>query len=315
MQWVKRFWCRTVIVLSLCGAAAGLMLSMNSAQAEVQTFHTLDEYLAILKSHDYKLGQWREGDNAIARIYLEAVPTLWAGGISQGVTVAEKKTIFFTSQLPLLLKANETIMIDRTRLLDVRRDLAAGKSLSHSEQQFVGQVSKVYKMPIEQPTLAKIDQLLQRVDIVPASMALSQAAIESNWATSRFATEGNALFGQWTWDKKAAIKPKQQRKSLGNYGIAAFDTPLQSVLGYYKNLNTHSAYQKFRDKRAQLRRQGKPLTGLELVQTLDHYSERGQAYVNELSGMIRSNKLQQTDQSYLRDMEPVYLTPEAPTGS
>ncbi|MGI2103199.1 glucosaminidase domain-containing protein [Shewanella oncorhynchi] len=91
--------------------------------------------------------------------------------------------------------------------------------------------------------------LLERVDILPPSLVLAQAAKESGWGTSRFAREGNALFGQWDF-KGNGMEPRQKRQGLGNYGLARFDTPFASVEGYLLNLNTHNAYQKMRDFRA-----------------------------------------------------------------
>ena len=125
---------------------------------------------------------------------------------------------------------------------------------------------------------------------MPPSLALAQAAEESGWATSRFTIEGNAFFGQWDFSGKGMV-PKQQRKELGNYGLAKFDTPLASVKGYMLNINTTSAYQKLRDKRQKLRKNNQAITGLALVDTLDKYSERGQAYIDSITEMITYNRL------------------------
>jgi len=163
----------------------------------------------------------------------------------------------------------------------------------------------------EHPTDRPLDVSGERVetgpsvDGVPVSLVLSQAAEESGWGTSRFAAEGNALFGQWAWGDKA-IKPKQQRKGKGNYGIAAFDTTLDSVRAYMQNLNTHRAYGELRGKRAELREQGEPVTGRILAGTLTSYSERGAAYVETLHTIMNANRLDPADDAYLDD-GPVYL--------
>lgn len=129
-------------------------------------------------------------------------------------------------------------------------------------------------------------------------MNLAQAAEESGWATSRFTSEGNAFFGQWDFSGKGMI-PKQQRKELGNYGLARFKSPLASVKGYMFNFNTTGAYSKLRQKRAEVRAEGMKATGLELAGTLDKYSERGQAYIDSIRTMIRYNRLQDVDEAYL----------------
>jgi len=97
------------------------------------------------------------------------------------------------------------------------------------------------------------------------------------------------------------LAPKQQRKELGNYGLARFDSPLGSVEGYMLNINITGAYKKLRDLRAKLRQENKGITGLELAGTLDKYSERGQAYIDGLRSMIRYNKLEDVDEAYLSD--------------
>lgn len=141
---------------------------------------------------------------------------------------------------------------------------------------------------------------------MPPSLVLAQAAEESGWATSRFTVEGNAFFGQWDFSGNGMI-PKQQRKELGNYGLARFDTPQASVEGYMLNINTNAAYIKLRELRRDLRADSQAITGLELANTLDKYSERGQAYIDGIQQMIRYNKLDQVDAAYLSDNATLHL--------
>jgi uncharacterized FlgJ-related protein len=158
---------------------------------------------------------------------------------------------------------------------------------------------------------ASIEELLRRVDVIPVSLALSQSAIESGWGTSRFADEGNALFGQWSWSGKG-IKPKDQRNSThGDHRIAAFESTGLSVWSYAQNLNTHRAYADLRRKREELRRAGRPVRGADLVGTLIHYSERGQAYVDELRAIMRVNRLDPADDAYLRKMGVIRIVAKA----
>ena len=152
------------------------------------------------------------------------------------------------------------------------------------------------------------DKLLRRVDTLPPSLVLAQAAEESGWGTSRFAVEGNALFGMWTWSGKG-VTPLQQRSNLGNYKIASYETPLQSVIAYMHNLNTHQAYSTLRARRAELRKAGTKVTGWELANTLTKYSERGQEYVDSLHSLMKVNRLQPTDDAYLGDGPTILLIP------
>jgi len=152
--------------------------------------------------------------------------------------------------------------------------------------------------------------LWTKVDIVPVSLALAQAAEESGWGTSRFAAQGNAVYGQWTWGKNAIV-PEQQRKELGNYGIASFETLQQSICAYMLNLNTHNAYASLRTKRAELRAMDQKITGHILAGQLTRYSERGEEYVKGLRSLMEYNQLSPADDAYLSDDPPIYLIPVA----
>ena len=138
-----------------------------------------------------------------------------------------------------------------------------------------------------QPDSLILDELLTRLDVVPVSLVLAQAAEESGWGTSRFAAEGNALFGQWSW-ADGAIRPQEQREGLGDYGIASFATPLESIVAYTLNLNSHPAYAELRTRRRQMRDNRERISGLELANTLTRYSERGAEYVDTLHAIISS---------------------------
>jgi uncharacterized FlgJ-related protein len=153
-------------------------------------------------------------------------------------------------------------------------------------------------------------ELLLRVDIIPASLSLAQAASESGWGTSRFAAEGNALFGQWTWGKGKGMKPSEQRASThGDYRVASFGSTGLAAYSYALNMNTSGAYRDFRLKRADLRRQNLRVSGMVLAGTLLRYSERGQAYVDDIQRLIRQNRLDAADDAYLRKMAVVHIVP------
>ena len=136
-----------------------------------------------------------------------------------------------------------------------------------------------------------------RMDIIPVSIALAQAANESGWGTSRFALEGNALFGQWTWSKKG-ISPKNQDPNK-SHKVLQFQILKASVRAYKNNLNTHNAYKEFREARAQMREDKGKLDGLQLTQYLEKYASIGKKYVEILNDIIRKNSLTDFDNSNL----------------
>ena len=136
-----------------------------------------------------------------------------------------------------------------------------------------------------------------RMDIIPVSLALAQAANESGWGTSRFALEGNALFGQWTWSKKG-ISPKNQ-DSNSSHKVLQFQILKASVRAYKNNLNTHNAYKEFREARAKLRQESKQITGLDLSQYIKNYAAIGEKYVVIIEDIIKRNSLTDFDKANL----------------
>jgi len=224
------------------------------------------------------------------------------------VTVAKKKEIFFRLLAPVILRANELILLEQDEL---KRLIAHNPEPGSKESDALLDLARKYKVIKKNETRVTADQLQElkiRVDIIPPSLALAQGAEESGWGTSRFALLGNSLFGQWDFSGNG-IKPEQQRSELGNYGLAAFDTPLDAVLAYARNLNSHEAYRQMRELRAKLRTEGHNPTGYELAATLDKYSERGQAYVDGLRTIMRVNKLAATDEAWLWNKAVITIQP------
>ena len=213
-----------------------------------------------------------------------------------------------------MLRINELILEDRVRAQGLNERLAQGQSVTPEDQAWLTELAVKYK--VLESTSERLDsnalaELLLRVDIIPPSLALAQAADESGWGTSRFAAEGNSLFGQWTWGK--GLKPTEQRTSkLGDYRIAAFDSTGQAAYAYALNLNTEPAYRDLRLKRTDLRRQNLRISGTVLAETLLNYSERGQAYVDDLKALIRENRLDDADDAYLRHMAVIHIVPAGP---
>ncbi|WP_186291195.1 glucosaminidase domain-containing protein [Nitrospirillum viridazoti] len=175
-----------------------------------------------------------------------------------------------------------------------------GAAMSPLDQVWVARLAARYGM--DPARKIDLDALLRRVDVVPVSMALAQAAEESGWGTSRFAQHGNALFGQLTWseEEKEGITPRNRHPG-DTSRFRKFEDLLECVRVYMQNLNTHDAYAQFRATRASLRRQGKPLDTMLLLNTLDKYSELGPVYVKAVRSLIRTNNLRDFDQAVLHN--------------
>ena len=272
------------------------------------------DVLALFDRLGYTAKAWQAGIREIPRVYLADVPETWQERSTKQLSVADKKKLFFRLIAPIVLRINELILEDRTRAKELTRRLAQGQSVTPDDQAWLTELAVKYK--VLKSTSERLDsdafaELLIRVDVVPPSLSLAQAAIESGWGTSRFAAQGNSLFGQWTWGK--GLKPAEQRSSqLGDYRVAAFDSTAKAAYSYTLNLNTARAYRDLRLKRADLRRQNLRISGTVLAETLLNYSERGQAYVNDLKALIRNNRLDGADDAYLRHMTVIHIVAAAP---
>ena len=171
--------------------------------------------------------------------------------------------------LPIVLQVNEEIMAERKRLWALRTRLRMGRRLDAIERLWLIVRAERYGV-----ARGDIDGLLRRLDVIAPSMALAQAAEESGWGTSRFARQGNAIFGQWVFAEPGALTPMRRDKGKA-HGIRTFASLLDGARSYARNLNSHRAYGAFRALRAKLRRAGKPLDGALLAGTLVRYSKRG----------------------------------------
>jgi Bax protein len=272
------------------------------------------DVLALFDHLGYTQKAWQAGIREIPRVYLADVPDTWRERSAKELSVADKKRLFFRFLAPIVVRINELILEDRARAKGLTDRLAQGQSVTPDDQAWLTELAVKYK--VVELTGQRLDsdafaELLMRVDIVPPSLSLAQAASESGWGTSRFAAEGNSLFGQWTWGK--GLTPAEQRTSeLGDYRIAAFDSTAQAAYSYALNLNTARAYRDLRLKRVDLRRQSLRISGTVLAETLRNYSERGQAYVDDLKALIRQNRLDDADDAYLRHMAVIHIVPAGP---
>ena len=288
------------IVARLIAAAAIAAAVMSTAAARAQERLEIDDVdglLAFFETLDYTPETWEAGVRVVPRIYLMEIGPNWRVN-SKTLETLTKKRVFFRLLAPIVLRADELVLDDRARLL---RLIDSGQ-MDEESRQWLRETAQRYRVTEGdvEPDGEALTELTRRLDAVPTSLILAQGAEESGWGTSRFAAEGNALFGQWTWGGKG-IKPKEQREDLGDYAIAAFDTPLQSVQAYILNLNSHPAYAELRQRRADMRTAGEELSGHRLAETLTSYSERGEEYVKSLHTIMRVNKLDATDEAVLAD--------------
>ncbi len=239
--------------------------------------------LNLFKDVEYDLGKVRT-QKLVKPIYFTQFPR----DLDELQSTKLKKETFIKIVLPLVVAENERILADREKL----KILSNKKFTTDLEKQWLRQKLLEYKVK-----KGDLKQLLVRMDIIPTSIALAQAAKESGWGTSRFALEGNAIFGQWTWSGQG-IAPLD-RESNKNHKILKFPILRASVKAYQNNLNTHKSYSKFRQKRQNLRSKNKNIKGLELTETLNNYAQTGSEYTKKLNQIIRQNRLS--------DFEPVRL--------
>ena len=231
--------------------------------------------IQLFKDVDYDLRTVRN-EKLVKPIYFTQFPR----DLENLQSVQLKKETFIKIVLPLIVAENEKILDDRERL----KVLIEKKFTTESEKQWLRQKLLEYKVK-----KSNLNELLFRMDMIPVSIALAQAAKESGWGTSRFALEGNAIFGQWTWDGQGIAPLK--RDGDKNHKILKFPILRASVKAYKNNLNTHKSYVKFREKRKQLRDKNKAITGLSLTDTLRNYAQTGSEYTKILNQIITQNRL------------------------
>ncbi|WOD06515.1 glucosaminidase domain-containing protein [Marinomonas sp. GJ51-6] len=202
--------------------------------------------------------------------------------------IKARKEAFFNYLAPFAHEKNRLNLADRKRITAL---INTSKKMSAEDKEWVSALRKFHKLKQrEEHSKTDLKDLLHRVDIIPVSLVLAQAANESAWGTSRFATEGNNFFGQWCFRKGCGLVPAS-RNDGADHEVRKFHDARESVFAYIDNLNSNAAYKELRAARATLRQKGKAITGLVLVHGLEHYSERGDAYVEEIEGLISYNKL------------------------
>jgi Bax protein len=270
-------------------AAAGLDTGLRPASGPLVPA-SVDHLTRVFKRADFNLGDVAQGKEPVPRVFVKRLP----GDLSNLREVEARKDVFFKALLPLVLKVNEELRTDRRRLWSIKSKKRLGRKLGAVDRLWLIVMTERYHVK-----RGDIDALLDRVDVVPPSLALAQAAEESGWGTSRFVRQGNALFGQWTWSGDG-IAPLE-RADGKTHKIKAFSSLLESVRAYALNLNTHRAYKRLRRARARMRASG-ALDGYALAGYLDKYSERGDAYVETLRTIMDANQLRRFEGAELASL-------------
>lgn len=268
-----------------------LGLASDSPALRRVTVREAGDLEQLFADHDYSFAELgADGAPGVPRLAVSALPR----DMAQLDDVEARKALFLRTLLPLVLQANRELRRARGKVIAALDAQAQGR-LGATDALWLESVAHWYGA---EPGNAA--DLLSRIDAVPPSLALAQAAQESGWGTSRFALRANALFGQRSWgDAAVGLAPSEAGRD--DFKVRAFPDLMSAVRSYLHNLNSHPAYQELRDRRARARALGVPLHALELVRGLGSYSEEGAGYVAALSELIRSNRLQGFDDLRLRD--------------
>jgi Bax protein len=293
--------CKIRLFIAAVLSAACLIVLMSSKAVlakekeifvEVSGTEQLGEYF---DSVGYNVAANPDILNAIPRFRFTHIPKNW----SEDTSVPLKKSVFFRAGASAILQVNELILHDRQKLSNLKLS-----NMSQKDRQWLTQMMSTYKVTENEESFTddQLRELIIRVDAIPPSLALVQSAIESGWASSRFAKEGNAMFGQWTTSGGIKAKGSDAR-------LADFPDPRESLNAYCLNLNTHPSYAQFRTARAEMRKANRPLDGTKLAEHLGSYSEKGEEYIELVQGMIERDRLEIADSAQLAKGPVVVFRP------
>ena len=258
------------------------ILEENNSEINLVRY-TTSEIDSLFKEVNYNLKDVRD-TKLVKPIDIGLLPN----EIKNIANTKKRKDMFIKIVLPLIVKENNKIRVDRKRLFKILNK----NSNTEIEKKWLEKKYKQYGVRKNDLSTLKV-----RMDEIPVSLAIAQAAKETGWGTSRFAREGNALFGEWTWQKNTGIKPLQ--KLNANYSVKSFTNITESLNSYILNLNRHDAYKEMRSYRQKKIINGKEVSGYETANFLNGYAEIGYVYVTKVKEMIISNKLYKFDNLHL----------------
>ncbi|MDC3101883.1 glucosaminidase domain-containing protein [Candidatus Pelagibacter sp.] len=258
------------------------ILEENNSEINLVRY-TTSEISALFKEVKYDLEEVRD-TKLVKPIDIGLLPN----EIKNIGNIKKRKEMFIKIVLPLIVKENNKVRIDRKRLFII----LSKNSNTDIEKKWLEKKYKQYGVRKNDLSTLKV-----RMDEIPVSLAIAQAAKETGWGTSRFALKGNALFGQWTWSGDG-LKPKNAEKGE-EHKVMKFHSLQLSVRAYLRNLNTHSSYKSLRKARTELRNRNKPLDSIVLSNHLDKYAETGNEYIEVLQKIISQNSLKDFDEARL----------------
>lgn len=244
---------------------------------------SVESLRAAFAEISFELKAIRQGQERVPRVFVTSLP----GDFDRRMVIEQRKRTFVKTVLPLVLKANEEALVERRRLVALEERVSSGLELSGEAEAWLVSLSEKYGTAV-----GDFPKLLRRVDAVSPALALAQSIEESGWGRSRFARDGNALFGQRIWQSGGGLVP-EARAADATFEVRAYDSLLDGVRAYVLNLNSHPAYTEFRAARAHMRAVETELDPFSLAESMTFYSERREAYVETLKGLIRTNRLYQ----------------------
>jgi Bax protein len=289
-----------------------LALAMVPIAQDVSFVNKLTPDEAVAELSSTRLAATEERSNVEPELAVDAEvpayhPNLVKLGQADGYTppdfskiksASQRKEAFYNYLLPMVHKANAEILLERQWLLAMADKLVLQQFLTAVELEELIRVEGRYRWSAgDRQPVQRINALLLRVDVVPASLTIAQAAKESGWGRSRFATEGNNFFGIWCFYQGCGLKPLRRREGL-DHEVGTFESVEEGVRYYIRTINTHVAYDYLRELRAEGRKQNQFQLGEVLANGLVSYSERGMSYVREVQTMIRYNKLHRFTRMY-----------------
>ncbi len=259
-------------------------LDNNSGGVKVDYISQSSEMIEIFNKYEFSIENLFSSDSANLIIF-SSLPD----DFMDIQPVVDRKKLFINTLIPIIYSENLRILSERKKILDWWRE-SNGENFSRDFwPQWLFELSEKYES-----NDSNLGNLLIKVDIVPISLALAQAAIESGWGTSRYSREGNAIYGQYTFDEKKGLKPLK-RDANEKFFVRKFTNLSESTKSYLKNINTHPAYENFREERKKLRMSGENLSGQILVSYLSSYSERRQDYIKDVKEIMRTNNFRKYD--------------------
>lgn len=287
-----------LLIIAIAGTSMVASQTKPVAALSAYSLATLGEPLPVYAESTEKLQeiftrldyQWPPANlDTVPALVLQSLPE----DLGQLHSVSERKSLFLRSLLPIVLLENQRLREQRAVFqLIINEGMPEEGTQAH---RWLQKIARELKVRGDLGNAEIQQKMLSRLDEIPLALALAQAAIESGWGTSRFAREGNSLFGQWTYNVKSGLEPSE-RDEDANHLVKAFPDLQASVRAYMTNLNTSRAYREFRDTRADMRAKGQDLSAIELAHHLRRYSQRGMDYVEELQKMIKSRTLALLDQ-------------------